>query len=44
MGQIMNGIAKRSRTYRLKMQSKYDGSDREWHGEEIKDVRSEDAE
>jgi len=32
MGQITNGMAKGERTYSLKMQSGYDGSDREWHG------------
>jgi hypothetical protein len=32
MGQITNGMAKGERTYSLKTQSGYDGSDREWHG------------
>jgi hypothetical protein len=31
MGQIANGMAKRSGMYILKMQSRYDGSDRKWH-------------
>ena len=33
MGQIVNGTTKGERTYTLNMQSRYDGSDREWHGE-----------
>ena len=44
MGQITNAMAKGSRTYFLKMQSEYDGSDREWHGKGIKDGRPGDAE
>jgi len=44
MGQIANGVAKGERTYNLKVQNKYDGSDREWHGEGRKDVQPEDAE
>ena len=44
MGQIMNGMAKKSRTYSLKMQSRYNWSDREWHSEGIKGVLAEDAE
>ena len=31
-GQITNGMEKGDRTYSLKIQSKYDGSDHEWHG------------
>ena len=44
MGQIANGMAKRSKTYTLKMQSRYNRSDREWHGKVIKGIRPEDAE
>jgi hypothetical protein len=44
MGQIVNGMEKRSGTYTLKMQSRYNGSDHEWHDKEIKDVHSDDAE
>ena len=33
MGQIVNGKAKGYRTYTLKMQSGYDGSDHEWQRE-----------
>jgi len=44
MGQIANGVAKGERTYNLKVQNKYDGSDREWHGEERMDVQPEDTE
>jgi hypothetical protein len=44
MGQITNGMGKGERTYSLKMQSGYDGSDHEWHGKGRKDVHSEDAE
>jgi len=44
MGQIANGVAKGERTYILKMQSGYDGSDRKWHGKGRKDVQPEDAE
>ena len=40
----MNGMAKRSKAYGLKMQSEYDGSDREWHGRGINDVLAVDAE
>ena len=44
MGQIANVVAKGERTYLLKMQSGYDGSDREWHGKGKKDVLPEGAE
>jgi len=44
MGQIANGVAKGERTYRLKMQSRYDRLDCKWHGEGRKDVQPEDAE
>jgi len=44
MGQIANGVAKGERTYILKVQNKYDGSDHEWRGKGRKDVQPEDAE
>jgi len=44
MGQIANDTAKGERTYSLKMQSGYDGSDRKWHGKERNDILSEGAE
>ena len=44
MGQIANGVAKEERTYGLKMQSKYDGSDREWRGEGRRYIHTEGAE
>jgi hypothetical protein len=44
MGQIANGVAKGERTYSLKVQNKYDRSDREWRGEGRKDVQPEGAE
>jgi hypothetical protein len=44
MGQIANGVAKGERTYILKVQNKYDGSDHEWHGKGRKDLQAEDAE
>ena len=43
MGQITNSVAKGERTYLLKMQSGYDGSDREWCGKGRKNVQPEDA-
>ena len=43
MGQITNGTAKGERTYILEIQSRYDGSDHEWHGKGIKDIQPEDA-
>ena len=44
MAQIVNGMAKRSKTYSLEMQSRYNGSDHKWHGKEIKDIQPGDAE
>ena len=44
MGQIANGVANRERTYTLKMQSGYDGSDDEWHGKGGRYVHTESAE
>ena len=44
MGQIVNSMAKRQRTYILKIQCQYNGSDHEWHSKEIKDVQPEDTE
>jgi len=44
MGQIVNGVTKGERTYKLKMHSGYDGSDCEWRGKGRKDVQPEDAE
>jgi len=43
MGQIMNGMAKAEMTYSLKVQSGYNGSDREWHGKRRKSVQPENA-
>jgi len=40
----MNGVAKGERTYLLKMQSGYDGSDRECRGKGRTDVLAKDAE
>ena len=42
MGQIMNG--KGERTYSLKVQSGYSGSDQEWYAKVIKDIHSENVE
>ena len=44
MGQIANGMAKGEMTYRLKVQSGYDGSDCKWHGKGRKGILAEDAE
>jgi hypothetical protein len=46
MGQIANGLAHTARTYTLKTQSGYDGSDREYGGKLRKDIHwhPEDAE
>ena len=44
MGQIANDVANEERTYSLKTQSRYDGSDHEWHGKRRKDILPEDGE
>ena len=44
MCQIANGMAKGERTYSLKMQSGYDGSDRKRHGKSRKNVQPKNAE
>jgi hypothetical protein len=44
MGQIMNGMAKGERMYILKMQSRYNKSDHEWHGKGRRDIQPEDVE
>ena len=44
MGQIANGVAKGERMYSLKMQSKYNGSDREWRDEGRRYTQTEGAE
>ena len=44
MGQITNGMVKRGKAYNLEMQSRYNGSDHEWHSKEIKNIHAEDAE
>ena len=43
MGQIANGMAKREMTHSLKVQSKYDESDREWRGKGRVNVLSENT-
>ena len=40
MGQIMNGMAKGERTYSLKTQSRYDGSDCKWYEERRRDIQA----
>ena len=44
VGQIANGMAKGEREYFLKVQNKYNGSDREWRGKGRKNVQPEDTE
>ena len=44
MGQIANDTAKGEKAYFLKVQSRYDGSDREQHGKGRKGILAEGAE
>jgi len=44
MGSDHKGYAKEGQTYILKVQNKYDGSDREWRDKGRKDVLAEGAE
>jgi len=44
MGQVTNSMAKGERTYLLKVQSGYNGSDREWHGKGRRYIHAEGAE
>jgi len=44
MHQIANGTAKGERTYSLNVQSRYDGSDSEWHSNGRNNVQPEDVE
>ena len=44
MGQIANGMARGLRTYGLEMQSRYDGSNRKWHGKGMKNIQPGNSE
>ena len=42
-GQVVNGTEKGEMSYFLKVQSRYNGSGREWHGKVRKGIQSENA-